>query len=252
MQSDARPAEIPNPPDLTCQRLPRFRNPERDAGPVAQSLSVSGWGEKRSECCDCWLIEQSEHGITVGRFTVVILGQHCRCRKVFMNLAHKTKALVILLWREVLKFGTVGGLGWVIDNGIYTLLWYGPMSDSTIKARIVSTAVATLFAWFANRYWTFRHRRSERVWKEFGLFLLMNGLGLGIVLACQVISRYVLGFTSFTADFIAGGVIGLILGTIFRFLAYRYFVFNEELSAEFEPITETLTKPNAIATTRTR
>ncbi|MDD0859377.1 GtrA family protein [Arthrobacter alpinus] len=147
-----------------------------------------------------------------------------------MNSTEKIMFLVASLWREVLKFGAVGGLGWLIDNGIYTLLWHGPMSESTIKARVVSTVIATIFAWFANRYWTFRHRRSERVWKEFSLFLVMNVLGLGIVLTCQIISRYVLGLTSFTADFIAGGGIGLILGTIFRFLAYRYFVFTEELS----------------------
>lgn len=153
-----------------------------------------------------------------------------------MNSTEKIMNLVASLWREVLKFGAVGGLGWFIDNGFYTLLWHGPMSESTIKARVVSTVIATIFAWFANRYWTFRHRRSERVWKEFSLFLVMNALGLGIVLACQIISRYVLGFTSFTADFIAGGVIGLILGTIFRFLAYRYFVFNEELSSKLQPV----------------
>lgn len=152
-------------------------------------------------------------------------------------MLEKFLKLTTLLWREALKFGAVGGIGWFIDNGIYTLLWHGPMSDSTIKARIVSTVVATLFAWFANRHWTFRHRRSDRIWREFALFLLMNGLGLGIVVACQVVSRYVLGLTSFTADFIAGGVVGLILGTIFRFLAYRYFVFNEELSGEIEPDT---------------
>lgn len=145
------------------------------------------------------------------------------------DVVSKVHGLILLLWREVLKFGLVGGLGWIIDNGIYTWLWHGPMSDSTIKARVVSTAVATLFAWFANRYWTFRHRKSSRVWKEFSMFLIMNVLGLGIVIACQFVSRYVLGFTSFGADFISGGVIGLILGTIFRFLAYRFFVFNEEL-----------------------
>lgn len=153
-----------------------------------------------------------------------------------MNVVDRFMNLVAMLWREVLKFGAVGGLAWIIDNGIYTLLWHGPMAESTIKARVVSTVAATLFAWFANRHWTFRHRRSERVWKEFTMFLAMNGLGLGIVLACQVISRYVLGFTSFTADFIAGGVIGLILGTIFRFLAYRYFVFNEELGDLVETV----------------
>ena len=120
----------------------------------------------------------------------------------------------------------------MVDNGIYALLWHGPMSDSTLKARIVSTGIATLASWFANRYWTFRHRRSDRVWREFGLFMIMNGIGLLIALACQAVSRYMLGYQSFTADFVSGGVIGLILGTIFRFLAYRYFVFNEELSSD--------------------
>lgn len=147
-------------------------------------------------------------------------------------LVQKISQLIGLLWREAAKFGVVGGAGWVIDNGLYTLLWHGPMSESTIKARIVSTTVATLFSWFANRYWTFRHRRSGRPWREFVLFMVMNGGGLAIVVICQFISRYVLGFTSFTADFIGGGVIGLILGTIFRFLAYRYFVFTQELDAE--------------------
>ncbi|WP_298582654.1 GtrA family protein [uncultured Kocuria sp.] len=147
-------------------------------------------------------------------------------------VVHRTLQLIDLLWREIAKFGAVGGVGWVIDNGLYALLWHGPMSESTIKARIVSTTVATLFSWFANRYWTFRHRRSDRPWREFVLFLVMNGGGLGIVVLCQFVSRYVLGFTSFTADFIAGGVIGLILGMIFRFLAYRYFVFNQVLDQQ--------------------
>ena len=129
----------------------------------------------------------------------------------------------------------VGGVGWFIDNGIYTLLWHGPMGDSTLKARVVSTGIATLFSWFANRHWTFRHRRSEYPWREFAMFMVMNGLGLGIALACQFVSRYVLGLTSFTADFIAGGVIGLVLGTIFRFLAYRYFVFTKEPDASSIP-----------------
>ena len=148
------------------------------------------------------------------------------------TLANRVTDLIHLLWREVSKFGLVGGLCWVVDNGIYALLWHGPMSDGTLKARIVSTGVATLVSWFANRYWTFRHRRSERVWKEFALFLVMNGIGLMIALACQAVSRYVLGNESFAADFVSGGVIGLILGTVFRFLAYRFFVFNEELDAD--------------------
>ena len=163
-----------------------------------------------------------------------------------MRLINSVQDLFLRLWREAAKFGVVGGLAWFVDNGIFAFLWHGPMSDSTIKARIVSTGIATLFSWFASRYWTFRHRRSDRPWKEFVLFLAMNAIGLGIVVACQFVSRYVLGFTSFGADFVAGGVIGLILGTIFRFLAYRYFVFSQkpagpELIEDNAPDTKVMT-----------
>lgn len=153
---------------------------------------------------------------------------------MFQSVYGRIRGLVALLWREVAKFGVVGGLGWVVDNGIYAILWHGPMSDGTIKARVVSTTIATLFSWFANRYWTFRHRRGDKPWKEFGMFLVMNVIGLGITVGCQWVSRYVLGYTTFAADFISGGIIGLGLGTIFRFLAYRFFVFNDEMDSEPE------------------
>lgn len=44
----------------------------------------------------------------------------------------KIQTMILLLWPEVLKFGLVGSTGWVLDNGIYALLWHGPMSESTI------------------------------------------------------------------------------------------------------------------------
>ncbi|AJT40420.1 hypothetical protein UM93_00565 [Psychromicrobium lacuslunae] len=150
------------------------------------------------------------------------------------SVFQRAVGLIQLLWREVAKFGVVGGLGWVIDNGLFFILAHGILSDGTIKARVVSSSIAILFSWFANRYWTFRHRRGNKPWREFFLFIVMSLMGLGIAVGCQYISRYVLGFQTVTADFIAGGVIGLILGTIFRFLTYRFFVFTEELDAEPE------------------
>lgn len=148
------------------------------------------------------------------------------------SVFQRAVGIVQLLWREVAKFGVVGGLGWVIDNGLFFILAHGVLAGGTIKARVVSSSVAILFSWFANRYWTFRHRRGDKPWREFFLFIVMSLMGLGIAVGCQYISRYVLGYQSVAADFVAGGVIGLILGTIFRFLTYRFFVFTEELDAE--------------------
>jgi putative flippase GtrA len=43
---------------------------------------------------------------------------------------------------------------------------------------------------------------------------------------CLAISRYILGFDSILADNISSNVIGVGIGTIFRFWAYRTLVFK--------------------------
>ena len=51
-------------------------------------------------------------------------------------------------------------------------------------------------------------------------------IGLGIAAACLFVSHYVLGFTSTLADNVAGNGVGLVLGTAFRFAAYKALVFR--------------------------
>src|SRR5690606_22520432 len=76
-----------------------------------------------------------------------------------------------------------------------------------------------------NRFWTFREHRGRQLWREFGEFLLVSLGGSAIGLACLWVSHYVLGFTSILADNISGNVIGLALGTAFRFTFYKLWVF---------------------------
>jgi putative flippase GtrA len=144
------------------------------------------------------------------------------------KLYRRIENLVFTLWREVAKFGAVGGVAFIIDSAIFLWLISGPMDDSQLKAKVVAGVVATMFSWMANRYWTFRHRRSTGKTRELVLFLLMNAIGLGIQTGCVGIAKYVLGMDSVSEVFIAGNVIGLVLATIFRFFAYKYWVFTTD------------------------
>lgn len=150
------------------------------------------------------------------------------------RIKSKIAGLISLFWREVAKFGVVGGVAFIIDSGIYVWLLHGSMSDSQVKAKIVAGVVATIFSWVANRYWTFRHRRQANVVRELVMFIIMNAIGLGIAAACVWVTKYWLGLTDATSVFIAGSVVGLILGTIFRFFAYRFWVFGKEMDQEEE------------------
>ncbi|MBT9257936.1 GtrA family protein [Phycicoccus sp. MAQZ13P-2] len=127
----------------------------------------------------------------------------------------------------MIKFGVVGAVAFVIDLGGANLLWHTVLADKITTAKIISGAVATLFAWIGNRQWTFRHRRSRPVHHEVALFFGVNLVALGISAVILAFSHYGLGFESRLADNVAT-VVGIGLGTLFRFWAYRRLVFSHE------------------------
>ena len=113
------------------------------------------------------------------------------------------------------------------DVGLFNLLLYGggPFTDRPITSKIVSVAAATTFAYFGNRFWTFRHRGRTNMGREYLLFFVLNGVAMLISVGCLWVSHYLLGLTSPVADNISANVIGLGLGTLFRFWSYRRWVF---------------------------
>ncbi|WP_353815358.1 GtrA family protein [Agromyces sp. SYSU T00266] len=135
----------------------------------------------------------------------------------------------------LVKFGVVGLIGFVIDVALFNALRVGVFGTDTwaqtaIGAKTISTSVAIVFNWLGNRYWTFRRHRRRHVLREFAEYLVVSLGGMAISLLCLWISHYLLGFTSLLADNISSNVIGLGLGTAFRFLLYRYWVFGHHRS----------------------
>lgn len=128
------------------------------------------------------------------------------------------------LVRELLKFGVVGGIAFVVDVTLFNLLLGA--TDKPLTSKTLSTVVATTVSYTGNRLWTFRRRTRSGVRREYALFFLLNGVGLAIALCCLAASHYLLGFTSRLSDNIAANVVGLALGTTFRFWSYRRFVFR--------------------------
>ena len=135
------------------------------------------------------------------------------------------------LLRYVLKFGIVGLAGYFVDVGLFNALRLGAFGDShffqgPIGAKIVSAGIATVVTWFGNRYWTFREHRRKNYLLELAEFSTVSVGGILIGLACLWVSHYLLGFTSLLADNISSNLVGLVLGTSFRFLLYRFWVYG--------------------------
>ena len=130
---------------------------------------------------------------------------------------------------ELARFGSVGAVAYVVDVGLFNLLRFGPggiLEDKPLTAKVIAAAVATLVAWVGNRYWTFAARKTGTPLRELVGFFLVNGLGMLAAVGCLAFSHYVLQLTSPLADNIAGNVVGVAVGTVIRYFAYRTFVFT--------------------------
>ncbi|MCU1584394.1 MAG: GtrA family protein [Microbacteriaceae bacterium] len=152
--------------------------------------------------------------------------------------------LRVALLRQLVSFGLVGGVGLVVDIVVFNALRttvFAPqlVHDGPIVAKIISTSFAIVVNWIGNRYWTFRSERRTDVLREGIEFAVVSLAGAAIALGCLWVSHYALGLTSVLDDNIATNVIGLALGTAFRFALYRWWVYSDRRRsgrvAAFEP-----------------
>lgn len=143
------------------------------------------------------------------------------------------KGLIERFKREVSKFGIIGLFAYTIDLSVFNFLRFadgkGILHDKPLTAKVISVVLATTFAYFGNRHWTFKTRTRSSFKREYSLFIGINGIGMIIALTCLWISHYLLGFQSALADNLSANGIGLVLGTMFRFWAYHNWVFPEEV-----------------------
>lgn len=151
----------------------------------------------------------------------------CTGRVTLMSsdLLTRIKRLV----HEASKFLTVGGIAYIVDVGIFNILRFAgdvaPLASKPLTAKVISTLVATLVSYLGNKTWTYGHRTGRDWKKELLLFGGFNAIALFLAVGCLWFSHYVLNLKSPLADNISANVIGIGLGTIFRFLTYRKWVF---------------------------
>jgi putative flippase GtrA len=141
---------------------------------------------------------------------------------------HPLKAFdhaVVLLFHEVMKFGTVGIINFFLDVGLFNVLILGPLHNKPITAKAISTVVAATSSYFMNRHWTWRHRARTGLRREYSLFLLLSAVALGITLGCLAFGEYVLHQDSLLARNFWGNVVGVGLAMIFRFWSFKRWVF---------------------------
>jgi putative flippase GtrA len=139
----------------------------------------------------------------------------------FTSLRDRIRLSWRILLKEVTAFGAIGLVSLAIDLSLYNLL----SSHGWLKAKCVSTIIATTFAYFGNRHLSFSHRARTSLRRETSFFFAINAITL-------VVSELALGLFAYPLsqrnDHIVMNIVNLVtigVGTIFRFWSYKRFVF---------------------------
>jgi putative flippase GtrA len=143
-----------------------------------------------------------------------------------------------VLIHEILKFGIVGGIGFVVQLGVTDVL-HLKLGVGPLTAILIGYVVATVVTFLGNRHWAFKHRQGKGLQHETLLFVALNVVGLGIQEAVVAIAHYGLHMTD-SLSYNVANIIGIGLGTLFRLWSYRKWVF---LAVEEAPSLAEQVKP---------
>jgi putative flippase GtrA len=153
-------------------------------------------------------------------------------------------ARTLLLRRsEFLRFALVGATAFVIDTAVFAALKLTVLAPKPVTAKVIAVLVATVVSYVLNREWSFNTRAGRERHHEAALFFLVSGVALMISAAPLYLSRYGLDLRTPVvsrtrqeiADFVSAQLVGTLLAMVFRWWAFRRYVFPHDKAAEDRP-----------------
>ncbi|TVT34110.1 GtrA family protein [Amycolatopsis rhizosphaerae] len=136
---------------------------------------------------------------------------------------------------ELLRFAVVGGTCFVLTNAVNYGLKLTVLPANPVTALTLAVLVATVVSYVLSREWSFRTRGGRERPHEAALFFLVSGISVGLNSLPLAVSHYLLDLrvphvrplTQEIADYVSGMILGTLLAMVFRWWAFKKWVFPQ-------------------------
>ena len=131
---------------------------------------------------------------------------------------------------KIIRFGIVGAINTALDFGL--LLLFTHLGLPKIVSNTLSTGIAFIFSFFANKKYTFRSS-SGNVKREIALFTIVTLFGLwvlqnGVIWSISPLCAALLHNESFAL--LAAKLAGTIVSLTWNYLTYDILVFRKDIT----------------------
>lgn len=123
---------------------------------------------------------------------------------------------------QILRFGVVGGVGFVVDGGLLWLLI--GLDFNPYSARLLSFPVAVVATWILNRNWTFVERRDASSKGQFRRYFGVQVIGS--LTNYLVYSAAIAFFGAASTTIFVGFALGSFVGAFINFFGARHIAFR--------------------------
>jgi putative flippase GtrA len=137
--------------------------------------------------------------------------------------------------REFGKFSFLMLSVYVLEVLLFNIA-LGPLEFSPVASKAFSYLICAVITFYGNKMWTWRDRAPAGLLREYLVYSVVTLIGLAVLLSFVSVSHYVLGsflpfFRTPWADNVSANLVGPPLVAVFRFWAYRRFVFTTPVPA---------------------
>lgn len=115
--------------------------------------------------------------------------------------------------------------------------WFdGPMHSRPLSSYLIANTAGMVVSYLGTRHFVFKHRKPMGPLGGAINYAVVNLASFVIPMACLWVSRNVLHLDDAISDNISANGVGAVAGAVFRFWAFRRFVFRAEGAAPRRPL----------------
>jgi putative flippase GtrA len=138
---------------------------------------------------------------------------------------------------EALKFSAVNVVATAVAvllfnalvHGLPGLYGPGPLHGYPVMTYFFANTVGMLISFYGSRSYAFKHRVPTGPGGGLLNYAIVNFTSFAIPMSCLWVTRNVFGWSSVLADNVSANMVGAVLAMLFRFWAFRRFVFKRHV-----------------------